>query len=61
MRFSEIMEDLSAATTGTGNIAELSHAMNIVQRRIPLANKTTKYSNGPAANYASPKRKPNAR
>jgi hypothetical protein len=61
MRLREIMEEASAGTSSTAAVAAVAQPLGEVQRRIPEQTKTTKYSNGPARDYASPRRKPNAR
>jgi hypothetical protein len=59
MRAKEIMEDSTAATTSSGAMAVVAQPLGSTQLRIPAATKTTKYSNRPAPNYASPKRNSN--
>ena len=61
MRLHEIMEDAGAATTSAGSVATVAQPLGEIQRRIPVPQKTAKYSNGPARDYASPQRKKNAR
>jgi hypothetical protein len=61
MRLHEIMEDVSAATTGSSAIAVAAQPLGAVQRRIPDPQTLAKYSNRPAKDYASPKRNKNAR
>lgn len=59
MRAKEIMEDADAATTGSGAVAVVAQPLGATQLRIPTTDKTTKYSNRPAPDYASPKRNSN--
>jgi hypothetical protein len=59
MRLREIMEEVSAGTSSAAAVAAVAQPMGSVHRRIPEQTKTTKYSNGPARDYASPRRKKN--
>jgi hypothetical protein len=61
MRLREIMEEASVGASSAAAVATVAQPMGEVQRRIPEQTKSTKYSNGPARDYAGPKRKPNAR
>ena len=61
MKMHEIMEDASAGAVSTDSVATVAQPIGEVQRRVPELPKTTKYTNRPADNYASPKRKQNAR
>jgi len=61
MRAQEIMEEASAGASSAGAVATVAQPLGEIQRRIPEQSRSTKYSNGPAKDYAAPKRKPNAR
>lgn len=57
MKIREIMEDAGAATTSSGAMATVAQPLGAVQRRIPDPQTLAKYSNRPAHNYASPRKK----
>lgn len=57
MKIQEIMEDVSAASTSSGSVAAVAQPLGAVQRRIPDPQTLAKYSNRPAHNYASPRKK----
>lgn len=61
MKAKEIMEDATVGTTASSSVATVSAPLGAIQRRIPEPNNIAKYSNRPANDYASPKRKKNAR
>jgi uncharacterized protein YoaH (UPF0181 family) len=61
MRIKEIMEQASAGASTAGAVAVVAQPLGEIQRRIPEQSRSTKYSNGPAKDYAAPRRKPNAR
>ncbi len=61
MRLREIMEEASAGASSAGAVATVAQPLGEIQRRIPEQSRSTKYSNGVAPNYATPRKKKHAR
>jgi hypothetical protein len=61
MKLREIMEEASAGASTSGAVATVAQPLGELQRRIPEPVKLAKYSNGPAKDYAAPRKNKHAR